>query len=34
MCPLKHYIEVVRILESHVGNDKEYWFWVGHWIGL
>ena len=30
MSPLEHYIEVVRIIESYIGNDKEYEFWVGH----
>jgi len=37
MYPLEHDIEVVRILESHIGNDREYGFicsWVGHWVGL
>ena len=26
MCQLEHDIEVVRILESHIGNDREYEF--------
>ena len=30
MCPLEYYIEVERILESHIGNDREYEFWVRH----
>ena len=33
MCPFKHDIKVVRILESHIGKDKEYEFiclWVGY----
>ena len=37
MCPLEHDIEVVRIFESHIGNDREYEFiysWVGHWVGF
>ena len=34
MCPLKHDIEVVRILESHIGNDRESEFLVGYWIGF
>ena len=25
---------VVRILESHIGNDRQYEFWVGYWVGL
>jgi len=37
MCQLEYDIEVVRILESYIGNDREYEFicsWVGHWVGL
>lgn len=35
MCLLENDIEVVRILESHIRNDREYGFvysWVGYWI--
>ena len=37
MCSLEHDIEVMRIIESHIRNDREYEFiclWVGHWVGL
>ena len=34
MYPLEHDIEVVRILESHIRNDREYEFWVAHWVGF
>ena len=32
MCLLEHDIEVVKILESHIENDREYEFWLH--IGL
>ena len=34
MWPLEHDIKVVTILESHIGNDREYEFGVGYWVGL
>ena len=34
MCSPKHYIKVMRILESHIGNDREFEFWVGYWVGI
>ena len=34
MCSLKHDIDVVIILESHIENDREYEFWVEYWVGL
>ena len=34
MCPFEYDIKMVKILESHIGNDREYEFWVGYWVGL
>ena len=28
----EHNIEAVRIIESHIRNDREYESWVGHWV--
>ena len=33
MCPLENDIKAVRILESHIENDREYEFWVRYWVG-
>ena len=37
MYPLEHGIKVMRIIESHIENAREYEFifsWVGHGVGF
>ena len=34
MCPLERNIKVVRIIESHIRNDREYEFWLDIGLGF